>query len=721
MRIKQLLTKTLLAAAGLCMGGNVWAAVGDETTVVNIDFTGATLTDGAGTVTGTPGSMVVATSNSSSAMRIGDGSTVKFSRSGTEYIVPAGILVVGTGTGTVNIAEADRVGYGKAENKDQVKITFGMTFGNASGCRNGFTIKDSEGETVAAMSYGWWPGFGDNTFSLESSNLHQRTAGTLPSYLAVWDNATTFTLIFDYKTSKMSIQTDVMSDPKTIAMPTTKPIAQFIVSGSYGTNADRSGLFDNLVIKNIEGDYTTESADYKVNWVYSGSIIKTDTRSGDVGTNPEITSTDKEAFILGENKYLYVSDNADAVTIAKDNSTVVTITLDVADKYAYAVNAVEQGNTSNVLKVITSSSYFPDEKVYYSWPRYINVDGTLWEQQKSTWGGAGLSSSFTLDENDKKLTVEYKETSITGISFLVEGEDIVGANVLSSGNINARASGAKAAYSASALDMTTLPAGVYSMFIDLASPTRPNNYTFGGAGVFIASSEFSKSNHVTFTRDFTLPTETTITFKGGDGDDGLDYLYITKTADLPATVTVADNGIGYATFSSDYNLNFEGSAVKAYVATEAAAGTVKFEQVTTVPAKTGLFLKGNGEVNITTEAVAAPTTNYLKPTTGAIVAASDAVNNVYHYVFAKQDEDLGFYNLGEDLTMTAGKAYLETAASIAPAGARVALVFDDETTGISSIESVNQANGNVFNLNGQRVVKPAKGLYIVNGKKFINK
>ena len=33
----------------------------------------------------------------------------------------------------------------------------------------------------------------------------------------------------------------------------------------------------------------------------------------------------------------------------------------------------------------------------------------------------------------------------------------------------------------------------------------------------------------------------------------------------------------------------------------------------------------------------------------------------------------------------------------------------------------NEASGEVYNLQGQRVKKAQKGLYIVNGKKFINK
>lgn len=63
------------------------------------------------------------------------------------------------------------------------------------------------------------------------------------------------------------------------------------------------------------------------------------------------------------------------------------------------------------------------------------------------------------------------------------------------------------------------------------------------------------------------------------------------------------------------------------------------------------------------------------------------------------------------------KAYLQLSQA---ATARV-LLFDDEeeTTGITSIKSENR---NIyFDLQGRRVAQPAKGLYIVNGKKYFAK
>ena len=45
----------------------------------------------------------------------------------------------------------------------------------------------------------------------------------------------------------------------------------------------------------------------------------------------------------------------------------------------------------------------------------------------------------------------------------------------------------------------------------------------------------------------------------------------------------------------------------------------------------------------------------------------------------------------------------------------------DTTTGVTAIETSDRSNNVVYNLAGQRVVAPTKGLYIVNGKKVFIK
>ena len=54
--------------------------------------------------------------------------------------------------------------------------------------------------------------------------------------------------------------------------------------------------------------------------------------------------------------------------------------------------------------------------------------------------------------------------------------------------------------------------------------------------------------------------------------------------------------------------------------------------------------------------------------------------------------------------------------------ARSIFMLDDETTGINTIDhSSLTIDHSVYNLNGQRVDSPKKGLYIVNGKKVVLK
>ena len=69
-------------------------------------------------------------------------------------------------------------------------------------------------------------------------------------------------------------------------------------------------------------------------------------------------------------------------------------------------------------------------------------------------------------------------------------------------------------------------------------------------------------------------------------------------------------------------------------------------------------------------------------------------------------------------TLAAGKAYLPIAAGSAP---ELQLSFGSEATGIKAIANSVAVNSSIFNLSGQRVSQPTKGLYIVNGKKVVMK
>lgn len=192
------------------------------------------------------------------------------------------------------------------------------------------------------------------------------------------------------------------------------------------------------------------------------------------------------------------------------------------------------------------------------------------------------------------------------------------------------------------------------------------------------------------------------------------------------TVNVSAGTLGKSTFSCSYPLNFDGiTTVKAYRITSASAGVLEFEQITgSIAAKTGLYIEGDANANydVPTSASASAASTLLVAGNGGTVAGTDGGNANYILTnkTAKGSVPLKFYRANGQ-TVPVGKAYLQ----IPSAGARESYWFDDETTGIEAVdvnpETVKEGAREYYNLNGQRVANPSKGLYIVNGKKVIIK
>ena len=179
----------------------------------------------------------------------------------------------------------------------------------------------------------------------------------------------------------------------------------------------------------------------------------------------------------------------------------------------------------------------------------------------------------------------------------------------------------------------------------------------------------------------------------------------------------------FESFSSKYALDFSETSVKAYRA-DIEDGKVKLYNISKVPANTGVILKGAaGEVEIpTTYAVSAIGTNLLvAANTGVEIAAS--TDGSYNYVLATQKEVQGFYQVTSAYTMTQnGKAYLHTTTALADeATSAPAWIIEGDVTGIESVTRETITDNAYYNLAGQRVAQPTKGLYIVNGKKVIVK
>ena len=187
----------------------------------------------------------------------------------------------------------------------------------------------------------------------------------------------------------------------------------------------------------------------------------------------------------------------------------------------------------------------------------------------------------------------------------------------------------------------------------------------------------------------------------------------TTYSDYCTTVTESTTvgEAGYATYVAPYNMEF--AADEAY-AVKVSEGKANLIAVTKVPAGTAVLLKGEGTKTATVlNAAPAEVDNDLKASDGS-VAGDDATI----YVLANINSKVGFYLLDSSVTIPEGKAYLQTSNG----EARAFIGFDDETTGIDSVENMAQPTTDaMYNLAGQRVAQTTKGLYILNGRKVVVK
>ena len=191
--------------------------------------------------------------------------------------------------------------------------------------------------------------------------------------------------------------------------------------------------------------------------------------------------------------------------------------------------------------------------------------------------------------------------------------------------------------------------------------------------------------------------------------------------DVAHTVTLVTtaNMAGWRTFApvkDDQSYTVDGTT-KVYYASATADGKVTLTEIADgVPANTPVILHQTSGTTITlTEtatSISAPGSNLLQVST-----ASQDLGTVYRLGY-KSTYGVGFYTYTTN-SAPAGIIYLS---SVSTARDYLEFTFDDETTGVDDVRSkMSDGRSEYFNLAGQRVAQPTKGLYIVNGKKYVIK
>ena len=194
---------------------------------------------------------------------------------------------------------------------------------------------------------------------------------------------------------------------------------------------------------------------------------------------------------------------------------------------------------------------------------------------------------------------------------------------------------------------------------------------------------------------------------------------VSLSSSIVAPITAKFNNYGYASFCSEYPLDFTNvTDFSAWKITNISDETITFAKVTgSVKGGIGLLLMGEAGTTV------------IIPSVNSTNVLSD--NLLYGTIVPTYAEANQYYGLK-------GKSFVPVAASIVPAGKALlpasiisgeeartfTFVFEDDEDGIRVIENGQlpiDNDGAIYNLVGQRLSKMQKGINIVNGKKILMK
>ena len=433
---------------------------------------------------------------------------------------------------------------------------------------------------------------------------------------------------------------------------------------------------------------------YTITWMVNGAANKSNDYKEGVSLTPEFPSL---TTLYGKTFMGWVTTSTVASNYSGSFVNTASAT-SIANTTYYAVFAMlVSGN--EVLKVDNLTKESIGVTLYTSWSN---------KQWTSSAKYAGCS---TMGYDEK--SIQMNATSPSGIVSTTSGGKLSKVEVewtsdVSQSTRSIQIYGKNTAYSSSADLYNDTDKGTLLGTIVCGSSTE---YTIDGDYAFVGLRPAENSINL---------DKISITWSNGTPDTYTNYC--TTITAVPVTMGTA----GYATFACTEALDLSTlpDGLTAYRAV-VDGKTVTFKPISqAVPANTGLLLKGanNGNYEITIANSGAEVEGgnaFLVNTAGTTFSAD---NDYYYFGLKKDTFTFGTFDPAT-VAIPANKAYLKIAKSAFPAGAReLSLVFEEESTGMdaSLVNSEKRIlNSEIYDLQGRRVVKPVKGLYIVNGKKVM--
>ena len=464
---------------------------------------------------------------------------------------------------------------------------------------------------------------------------------------------------------------------------------------SVGSTAFQCSSQETASLTSSAADYTftgSASGNIVITWTNSSDkaiYIKSVTVTFDDGSSQTITSMsfpqENYTINLGDafTEPTLTCNSDGTVTYSSNNTAVAEVNSSTG-----VLNIKKAGNATITASVPATANYTAGSTSYNLIVKGAIVDGVFDFAINQDYGSNAVPGT------DSNNTIE---TEWTAVKVTL---NVAGRNIWYNGNDLRlyKTSGTKAAGNIK----LSVPSGYYMTRIDLTGGTSLQ-LTSGG-GVKNGTIWSGKSQEVKFTHDdggtITL-TKITVT-------------YCTE-AEFNTKVNITMGSDGYMTYCyQDAALSF--GTLEAYVASAVGDDNVTLTPITIAPAGTAVVLKGAaGSYDLTKEETPdAVASNRLRVSYG-----TTTTNNSYDvYALAKKGDVVGFYHVQAGVQVPAGKCYISVNK---PTSAPDFLGFDfGNYTNIDAVKK-QEENGQFYNLNGQRVAQPTKGLYIVNGKKVIIK
>ena len=476
--------------------------------------------------------------------------------------------------------------------------------------------------------------------------------------------------------------------------------------GTVGSSKLR-GKYTGHSVRDIIIDMETGNVVYTVDCIGTNGKrqVNTSTKGVNIGTGKTIAGIRlSRNFAQGSQSDYIWADNIELYTVGVESSP-----------HTYTVKATA-GSTE--LTTIQSGSLKAGQIYSVTVNEVIEKDGKFYRLDDNTV--TNYTKSYTMGDAEENQTINYVEDANIVFYSELEGATYEETSTSASG-------GTVRGFNSTTNVTTTLDNGEYQILVKVTGSRHSKAGSWRGFSMSLDGTEFASyvgQSAAEHSFSLIVPQDNQVLkfYRGYNESDWIDYIIVKKTADLPANVTKNMTDAGWATYCSPYILDFSSEIANldaAYIVTGGEDGVLtKTEVDGTVPAGTGLLLKGSGDVTIPVAVIAAfdVTGNKLEGT----VSSKELAVEAGYVLLGSGDNGLGFYQNANIFTLSANTAYLPTGfdgASARPSFFRLT----GGITGISAIQMTEAGSKDCYNLCGQRVAQPSKGMYIVDGKKVIVK